>query len=283
MKKNIILGLKGFVIGIANIIPGVSGGTLAITLGIYDKLINVISHFWKNIKENIKFLLPILIGAVIAIITLSKVISFAINEYPFPTILFFIGAILGGMPMLLGKVKNEKISIVKIIVFVATFSLIIGLTFIGSSNNVNLVNMNIIGYMLLFVVGIVASATMVIPGVSGSAVLMTLGYYEPIIGTIKNLTDFSLIGQNMIILIPFGIGIVLGIFLIARLIEYLFNHYENITYYGIIGFVLSSIISIIIQNYFVSGKFIGFSIIEFIIGIILFAIGFIIAYKLGDQ
>lgn len=283
MKKNIILGLKGFVIGIANIIPGVSGGTLAITLGIYDKLINVISHFWKNIKENIKFLLPILIGAVIAIITLSKVISFAINEYPFPTILFFIGAILGGMPMLLGKVKKEKISIVKIIVFVATFSLIIGLTFIGSSNNVNLVNMNIIGYMLLFVVGIVASATMVIPGVSGSAVLMTLGYYEPIIGTIKNLTDFSLIGQNMIILIPFGIGIVLGIFLIARLIEYLFNHYENITYYGIIGFVLSSIISIIIQNYFVSGKFIGFSIIEFIIGIILFAIGFIIAYKLGDQ
>ena len=282
MIEKIILVVKGFFIGLANIIPGVSGGTLALTLGIYEKLINCISHIFKNLKENLKFLIPIGIGAVLSILSLSKVISFSLENYVLPTILFFIGAILGGIPMLLKKVKGSKITISNIIIFLLTFGLIILLLFLNSENEVSFSNMNFMNILLLFVVGVVASATMVIPGVSGSAVLMTLGYYKPILDVIKNLTDFSNLGHNMLILIPFGLGIVIGILLIAKVLEFLFKNFEVKTYYGVLGFIFSSIFAIIYQNLIINDLFV-FSVPSLLIGIVVFALGFGIAYKLGDK
>lgn len=280
--KNVILAIKGFFIGLANIIPGVSGGTLALTLGIYEKLIGCISHFFKNLKENIKFILPIGIGAVIAILSLSHLISFCLDNYVLPTILFFIGAILGGLPMLIKKVSGHKITISNIIIFLITFGIIILLLFLNSETEVSFQNMNIIDYLLLFVVGIVASATMVIPGVSGSAVLMTIGYYKPILNIVKNLTDFSSLGSNLAILIPFGLGVLVGILLIAKVLEFLFKNFEVKTYYGVLGFIVASIIAIIYQNLVINANFV-FSFGSLIIGIILFILGFVVAYKLGDK
>lgn len=280
--KNVILAIKGFFIGLANIIPGVSGGTLALTLGIYEKLIGCISHFFKNIKENIKFILPIGIGAVIAILSLSHLISFCLDNYVLPTILFFIGAILGGLPMLIKKVSGHKITISNIIIFLITFGIIILLLFLNSETEVSFQNMNIIDYLLLFVVGVVASATMVIPGVSGSAVLMTIGYYKPILNIVKNLTDFSSLGSNLAILIPFGLGVLVGILLIAKVLEFLFKNFEVKTYYGVLGFIVASIIAIIYQNLVINANFV-FSFGSLIIGIILFILGFVVAYKLGDK
>ena len=280
--KNVILAIKGFFIGLANIIPGVSGGTLALTLGIYEKLIGCISHFFKNLKENIKFILPIGIGAVIAILSLSHLISFCLDNYVLPTILFFIGAILGGLPMLIKKVNGHKITISNIIIFLITSGIIILLLFLNSETEVSFQNMNIIDYLLLFVVGVVASATMVIPGVSGSAVLMTIGYYKPILDIVKNLTDFSSLGSNLAILIPFGLGVLVGILLIAKVLEFLFKNFEVKTYYGVLGFIVASIIAIIYQNLVVNSSFV-FTVPSLIIGIILFTLGFVIAYKLGDK
>ena len=280
--KNVILAIKGFFIGLANIIPGVSGGTLALTLGIYEKLIGCISHFFKNLKENIKFILPIGIGAVIAILSLSHLISFCLDNYVLPTILFFIGAILGGLPMLIKKVSGHKITISNIIIFLITFGIIILLLFLNSETEVSFQNMNIIDYLLLFVVGVVASATMVIPGVSGSAVLMTIGYYKPILNIVKNLTDFSSLGSNLAILIPFGLGVLVGILLIAKVLEFLFKNFEVNTYYGVLGFIVASIIAIIYQNLVINANFV-FSFGSLIIGIILFILGFVVAYKLGDK
>lgn len=280
--KNIILAIKGFFIGLANVIPGVSGGTLALTLGIYEKLIGCISHFFKNLKENIKFILPIGIGAVIAILSLSHLISFCLDNYVLPTILFFIGAILGGLPMLIKKVSGHKITISNIIIFLITFGIIILLLFLNSETEVSFQNMNVIDYLLLFVVGVVASATMVIPGVSGSAVLMTIGYYKPILNIVKNLTDFSSLGSNLAILIPFGLGVLVGILLIAKVLEFLFKNFEVKTYYGVLGFIVASIIAILYQNLVVNSSFV-FTVPSLIIGIILFTLGFVIAYKLGDK
>lgn len=279
--ENIKLVIKGFIIGVANIIPGVSGGTLAITLGIYEKLINIISHFFKNIKENIKFLLPIIIGAVLSILILSNVISYSLDKFPLQTTLFFIGLILGGIPMLCEKIKkgSKKSRFSNILIFLITFSIVTVFGFIGTGNNVvNLSNPGFIGYILLFVVGVIAAATMIIPGISGSFMLMMLGYYEPIINTIKDLTHFSNIFHNILILIPFGIGIIIGIVLIAKLIEMLLNKYPIKTYYGIIGFVLASIISILLPLTKSS-----YNVLTVIVGIIMLFIGGVIAYKLGDK
>jgi len=275
----LLLIIKGMIIGIANIIPGVSGGTLMIILGIYQDVINTISHFFKNIKKNLKFIIPLGIGMILSILLLSKLISVCLKNYPFSTTLFFVGLILGGIPLLWNKTKAAKGKWSNWLVFGITFTIVITFAFLKSGNSVvSLENLGLFGYIMLFIVGMISAATMVIPGISGSFVLMLLGYYEPIVNTIKDLTNFSLLGHNILILIPFGLGIVVGIVLVAKVIEYLFKRYPIKTYYGVLGFVIASLIAIIKPIVTIHT-----SLLEIIIAIILIIIGGIITYKLSDK
>lgn len=277
MRDYLVLVIKGFIIGIANIIPGVSGGTLAITLGIYEKLINAVSHFISNIKENLKLIIPILVGAVLSLAILSNVISYALEYFKVPTTLFFLGLIVGGLPLIYKKV-DKSINASNILIIIITFALVVSFTFLDSGNTViSFKTMDTFKYISLLFIGMIAAATMVIPGISGSFVLMMLGYYEPIINTIKDLTHFMNIGHNILILIPFGIGILIGIVLIAKAIEFLLSKHEEKTYFGIIGFVLASIVSILINMGLTNNM--GF----IVCGIILFILGFGIAYRLGEK
>lgn len=279
MKNDLLLMIKGFFIGIANVIPGVSGGTIAITMGIYERLINAISHFFSNLKENIKLLISVGIGAGLAVLLMSKLISYSLDNYPIPTTIFFIGLILGGMPMLFKKTKGDYRNIPNSLILLISFVLVLELTFLGSGNNVvSLNNLDITGYILLILVGIIAAATMVIPGISGSFVLMLLGYYKPIIETVGDLTNFNNIVHNMLILIPVGIGVLIGIILISKIIEFLLKKYETKTYFAIIGIVLASIVLIIKPLFSLS-----FDFVQIIISIILGIVGYFVAYKLGDE
>lgn len=281
MKENIKLILKGMIIGLANVIPGVSGGTLMITLGIYEQVIETISHFFSNFKKNLKFIIPLGIGLGLAILLFSKIIGLSLEKYPFATTLFFLGLILGGLPLIYqnmtkDKKENKKVSNY-IIAFVA-FAFVILFAMLKTNGEVSLTNISFLSIILLFLVGIIASATMVIPGISGSFVLMLLGYYKPIINTIRSITDFSLIGHNIIVLGAFALGILLGIVLVSKLIELLLKKYEIKTYYAVFGFILASIVAIIKPLFILK-----LSIIEVIIGLILCTIGFISAYKLGSK
>ena len=279
MKDKIILILKGMLIGVANIIPGVSGGTLMITLGLYEEVIDTISHFFKNFKKNLKFIIPLAIGMVLAILLLSKLISLCLDKYPFPTTFFFVGLILGGIPLLWRKTSAAKKKLGNWLVFLITFSSIIIFTFLKSGDFViDLNSLTPIGYITLLIVGMISAATMVIPGISGSFVLMMLGYYEPIVNTIKDLTKFDSLGHNLLILIPFGLGIIIGIVLVAKLIEYLLNRYPVKTYYGVLGFVLASLVAIIKPLFGITP-----SILEVVISIFLVVAGGVVAYKLGDK
>jgi len=288
MKKNIILILKGVIMGVANIIPGVSGGTLALTLGIYEDFISAISHFLSDIKKNLKFLIPVVIGMGLSILTMSNVISFSFDHYPIPTTLFFMGLVIGGIPMLYNKVKGtkEKKKVSSYIILAITFSFVMMLAFseeiFGSGlGDVSFSNMNIFDYIKLLFVGIIAAATMVIPGVSGSLVLMLLGYYQQVIDAIKELTHFENIFNNIIVLGIFGIGVLIGIILVAKLIEWLFKKYEVKTYFGVFGFILASVIAIpVCVLHEVS---ISFDIIQVIIGVLFIIVGTIIGNKLGEK
>ena len=279
MKESILLVLKGIIIGIANIIPGVSGGTLMIILGIYEDVIDTISHFFKNFKKNLKFLIPLGIGMVLAILILSKLISVCLDKYPFPTTLFFIGLIIGGIPFIWKKTSAAKKNYSNWLVFLITFAIVVTFAFLKSGDFVvDLNSLTPVGYITLFLIGMVSAATMVVPGISGSFVLMMLGYYEPIVNTIKDLTNFSLLGHNLLILIPFGLGIVIGIVLVAKLIEYLLHRYPVKTYYGVLGFVLASLVAIIKPLFGITP-----SILEVVISIFLVVAGGVVAYKLGDK
>ena len=279
MKEMIVLTVKGFIMGIANIIPGVSGGTLAIILGIYEDLIGAISHFFHNWKQNLKLLIPLGIGIVLSLFLFSKVISYSLERYALPTTLFFIGLILGGIPLLLKKIHHVKKKPYHIIAFMISFLLVILFGVLqGKENVVSLSHLQVWDYIFLFLVGMITSATMIIPGISGSFVLMMLGYYKPIIDTIKNLTNFDLFITNMTILIPFGIGVLVGIVSIAKLLEYLFKRHEQVTYFAILGFVFASIITI-----FMGATGFVFTPLSVLCGFLLLIIGMVITYRLGER
>lgn len=287
--KNIILVIKGFIMGIANIIPGVSGGTLALTMGIYENFIGAISHFFSNLKENIKFLLPIFIGIGLSLLTMSNVITASFNKYPIPTTLFFMGLVIGGIPMLFSKIKGTKEvkKPMSYVILFLTFLLVMVLAFSkeifgGTLGNADFSNLNILGYLNLTLIGTIAAATMVIPGVSGSLVLMLLGYYFPIVNVIKELTHFNNIGSNILIAVFFGVGILIGIVLIAKLIEWLLAKFETFTYFGVIGFIIASVLAIPVSVYHEVSNIV-YTVPQVIIGIIFLILGGVVGYKLGEK
>ena len=286
MKEKLILVIKGFIMGIANIIPGVSGGTLAMTLGIYEQFISSISHLFSKLKENLKFLIPVAIGMVLAIVTLSRVIDYSFNHFPLPTMLFFVGLVLGGIPMIYSKIKDEKkTKPSNIITFLIPFAIVIFMSVIGmfatGMGEVNLGNLNFFGFIILFLVGMIAAGTMVIPGVSGSLVLMLLGYYYPVLGLIKAITKFENLAHNILVAGVFGIGIIVGIVAISKIIEFLFSKYEKKFYFGVFGFILASAPAIILSG--IQEISIIFTIPQIIASIVLLIIGFIVSYKLGEK
>lgn len=286
MKEKIIILIKGFIMGIANIIPGVSGGTLAMTLGIYEQLISSISHFFTKLKENLNFLIPLGIGIVLSLLSMSRVIDYSYVHFPLPTTLFFMGLVLGGIPMIYKKVKDEKkTKPSNAIIFIITFALVIFMAVVpmifSGVGDVNLDTLSFGGYILVLLVGIIAAATMVIPGISGSLMLMLLGYYYPIIGLIKSLTKFENLGHNIVVAGFFGVGVLIGFVVISKLIEFLFSKYEKKFYFGVLGFIIASAPAILISAY----REITFiiDIPQILVAIILFGIGTTVSYKLGEK
>lgn len=283
--KTIFDILRGVVIGLANIIPGVSGGTMMVSMGIYDTIIGCINSLFKDFKRCIKTLWPYALGMVLGILGLAKLITFLLGAYPLPTNMAFIGLILGGLPMILKKMKGEKKGIAGVIAFVLAFVLVVGLKIIGGGNGTDAaITLNIGQLIILFIMGAIAAATMVIPGVSGSMMLMLLGYYNPIVGSVSGLVD-ALLSSNMSailgccgVLIPFGIGVVVGIFAIAKLIEVLLRRFPGPTYCAIMGLVTASPVAILMGL-----SYAGLSAATVIISVVALALGAVAAYKLGGE
>ena len=277
--------LQGMVVGIANIIPGVSGGTMMVAMGLYDRLIHAITHLKSEFKENMKLLIPIFAGAGIAIIALSRLFEFLLATWPITTNFHFCGLIAGSLPCIFKKVKGHKVTVSKIIPFLIFFGVVILMALLGETGGASAdVSFGFVNVLKLFGVGVVAAATMVVPGVSGSMMLMLLGYYDTILKAINDFVDalvkFDMGGlaTGVGILAPFGIGVVIGIFLIAKLIEFIFSKAEIHAYYGIIGLILASPIAILMKT-----DWSGFSVLMIGISILTFGLGWFIASKLGGE
>ena len=277
--------LRGMVIGLANVIPGVSGGTMMVSMGIYDKLIWSINNLFKKFKQCFKILLPYLVGMLLAIVLGSFALKAAFKNYPLPTNTLFIGLILGSLPFILREMKGEKIGWQGVVAFVLLFALVVFLKAI-EANNVTKVSLNVGTVLLMVLLGAICSAAMVIPGVSGSMILKTLGYYEPVVteaipATIKGITsgDWSVVLHNLGILLPFLIGIVVGIFGIAKLIEVLMRKWKGRTYCGILGMVLASPVAILMDK----SIYEGFNWIICVVSVITLGLGAFIAMKLGGD
>lgn len=290
--------LRGAVIGLANVIPGVSGGTMMVSMGIYDKIIYSINNLLKKFKECFKILLPYLLGMLLAIVIGAFTLKKAFAEYPLPTNALFIGLILGSLPIILKEMKGEKIGWQGVLAFLLLFGLVVGLKLV-EANNKTTISLNIGTVLLMVVLGAICSAAMVIPGVSGSMILKTLGFYEPVVteaipACIKGLTggDWGAFFTNLGILLPFLIGIVVGIFGIAKLISVLMEKWKGRTYCGILGMVLASPVVILLDknNWNVLDKETGAVIAArdnniwiILVSVIALAVGAVVALKLGGD
>lgn len=287
--------IKGVFIGIANVIPGVSGGTMAVSLGLYDKMISAISNLLKDWKKSLHVLLPILLGCMLGIVGFTYAIEYLLSHHTFVTCMAFVGLILGGIPLLVHALRKEiqkspqkRIGISGILAFVILFCVAVFLPMLNSDTEVLRTFTATPGTLIsLFLVGVIASATMVVPGVSGSLVMMILGYYYGIIDTIKlfldslKALDFAGMMEGAVLLFPFGIGVLLGIFLISKLITFLFERYGLQTYCAILGLIAASPFAIF-YNTGLFGQLSSLTPFTVIFGIFLAVVCAVVTHKMGE-
>lgn len=244
--------IKGMIIGVANVIPGLSGGTIAVSMGIYEKLIHTINNIFKTPLKCLKEMWTYIVGIGLGIVVAVFGITYLFEVSPVPTAMLFVGLILGAIPTIGGKIDEKNISKRDIITFVIFLAIIVSIPFL-KSGIVNINEESIATYFIVFILGIVAAATMVIPGVSGSMILMAFGYYEYIMATISEFIkafvsfDFAALWDKTLVLVPFGIGVLIGIIAIAKLIEWLLKHHKKTVYWGILGLLVASPFPIIIK------------------------------------
>ncbi len=274
--NNFILFIKGLIIGIGQIIPGVSGGMLAISLGLYDKCINIISNFFKDFKNNLKFIFPIFLGIITSIILISKVVKLSILMFYVPTMMLFIGLIIGTFRSTLEKIdikSNKKYIIISIIIAL----ILISLSFINTKKVSYEINIDIKNFLILIFVGFTYAFATVVPGVSATALMVMIGYYSLIIDLISNLTNIKSTLSNIDIIIPLLIGLVLGVIYISKLMNYLFNKKKILTQFIILGLISSSVFTM-----FVNVITYSFNLLHTIIGFILMYFGYKISQKLDN-
>lgn len=226
--------LKGFAIGAGAILPGISSGVLCVIFGIYDKLINSVLGFFQNIKSNFFFLFPFLLGSISGIILLGNLLLYLFECYPIQTDFAFIGLIVGSIPLLL-KQAHQNQSFRLSYLFYLCFSVFITFLLIMIEKNItyHVTNTN---FLYLILCGFFMSIGVVVPGVSSTAILMCFGVYSTYLTSVSSL--------YLPVLIPMGIGLLLGGLLFLKIIQYLLKQYHIQTYYSIIGFVIGSVFMI---------------------------------------
>ena len=244
--------VRGAVIGVSNIIPGVSGGTMAVSMGIYDRLIYAFNKIFRQFKKSFRELLPILIGVLIGLFAFAALIGTLLGtnseEIPgtrLPTNFAFIGLILGGLPAIFKRVNMKEAKWPGLILFLLFLALVVVLPLL-SPPEMKMVDHSLGMALLMIPLGAIASATMVIPGVSGSMILMLLGYYNSVINTMNDLRggDWS----SLVILAPYVVGLLIGLVSIAKLMNYLLKEHATLTFCAIFGLVIGSPVTLLMQN-----------------------------------
>ena len=273
MKKDnlFVTFIKGFIIGLGIIFP-ISASVLAIVMGIYKRILSVINNFFKCFKKEWKFIASLAMGVVASCIVSCLLLNFTLKKFPIATLLFFIGLILGGIPMLFKK-TNREFKVSNVIFTILGIIILIGISLVSGSSDA-VIKTNALGLLTLFGVGVIGAGSMIVPGVSGSVMLVILGYYEPLLEIISSLVKFQNLATNILIVGVFGIGMLVGVVLFSKIMEYFLDYFEIKTYFAIIGFVSASVINVVISMFNYS-----FNIVEFIVGIFLFMVGFVISFK----
>lgn len=247
------------------LIPGVSGGTVALMCGIYYKLIISVDTFFEKPNENMKFLMSVALGGILGVLLFSRLILAAYNTFMVPMIYMFIGAVLGSIPLLIkssGIKKLEPSILIYPIIGIACVFLIEQIP----KGILSVETEGFVGYIALFIAGVFLSTPLVLPGISFSYMLLILGIFEPTLIAINTI--------NLKYLIPLCLGILIGTFITAKIIRLILKKYHVQTYMVIIGFVISSLKDI--YPGFPQGN-------DMFISLILMIVSFALVYKFSEK
>ena len=248
--------IKGIFIGAGAIVPGVSSGVLCVIFGIYEKLLDAVLNFFKDIKHNIKFLFPIALGVGIGVLLFSNILNYFLYEFPVQTKSIFIGLILGTIPSLIKEV-NEKETFKPQNVVYLLIALAIGMITVIVENQINIVsNGDKMSIMYLVMCGAIMSIGIVVPGVSSTIILMLLGVYSVYLQSVANL--------YLPVLIPLGIGLILGSIIVMKITKKLLETHYGKTFYSIIGFTIGSVFVLLPQ---------GMTLLEIVLSILCVVLG----------
>ena len=240
--------LAGICIGVAFIIPGFSGGSVAAILGVYQKMINAVANVFKEMKKSIITLLPIGLGLVIGAGALLFPLGYLLSVFPLPTVSFFVGLAIGAIPSMTARVKGKPDSN-NIIALSIPLVLTLMISFIPGGADVNLFDISFGGYVLIFLVGMLGSCALVVPGISGSMLLLILGYYRPILNIFtEHLLLFKDIWHSILVIGVCGAGMAAGFFIISVIMKKCFEKYPRGTYFAIIGFIIGSLPAVYIST-----------------------------------
>lgn len=252
--------LKGVVIALGFILPGVSGGVLAAILGIYERMLRFMAHLTKNFKENLLFFLPVGIGGIVGIGLLSKPLEWLLQNYQIVVLWGFAGAIIGTLPALAKEsTLKSKRTMGDLFWFFGT--MIIGFLFLYFMGDIlGTIPANFLGFVLAG--GLIALGVLV-PGLSPSNLLLVLGLYDPML---KGFKGFDILG----VFLPIAIGGLLVMLLFSKLMEWLLEHYHSKVYHFILGIVIASTVLIVLPPV---ADYSGFTWLTAVSGVILFVLG----------
>ena len=257
--------LKGLIVGIGGIAPGLSGSVLLVIFGLYQKTINAIATLFKDFKKNILFLIPLCLGFGIGAIIFSKIVNFLLNNFEAQTRFAFLGLVVGTIPLFYKEVKKEGFSNKYYIVIV--IAAILGLSVFSFNSNLfpPVTDPNLFQSVIL---GIAVAGSSIVPGVDSAVILSTLGLDELYVS--------SLASFNLSILIPAGVGLVIGVLVISFIINKLINKFYTMTFSIIFGLFLSIIPNVLNESCTLQMD------VHSLICIIFVIIGFIVSFYLGD-
>ena len=259
----------GFVIGIAKIIPGVSGAMIAVSFSIYDKLINAVTNFFDDKRNNFKFLLLVGSGILLSIVFFSNIIRYLIGNYYLVMMMLFIGLIVGGT---YNFARNIEYNTKNIIVILLVILLVLSVSIFNIDNSYQMKG-NYLDYGMFFIGGVIEIFSSIVPGISGTALFMLLGMYDNILMLFSNIFNLSFVIDNIMIYISYGIGMMISFIVCAIGISYLLKKYRKLFDTIVLGLSISSIILLVIMAF--SN---GFRLLDFVIGIVLFFVGVLISY-----
>lgn len=264
--KNVGIILRGIAVGITETVPGISGSTVAMIFGIYERLIYSLSLLTtKKRKEVLPFLITFATGMVIGFVFSIFIINYLLDTYRTPTLMLFTGIIVGFLPYLWKEtvfLSKNKLLLKHYVIIVLFFILVLVSQALNGIVEIDSTNLSMSDYIFFVVAGFIASTALVLPGLSGALILTILGLYE--------LVTVSLISFDLAIIFAVGSGIVLGVLFTSKLIRYLLSNYMIETYAAIIGFVSGSIYAILnnLESSFNTSTIL-ISVVTFIVGIIL--------------